>query len=109
MPAVYGGLVDKFPLGAFMEKGLTLRTGQTHVQRYMPALLETILEGKIDTTFLISHRLPLEQAPDGYKMFLSNVKNQRVYHFTNNARAIASVWLLPSWRITVSAICRPMV
>jgi threonine dehydrogenase-like Zn-dependent dehydrogenase len=69
MPAVYGGLVDKFPLGAFMEKGLTLRTGQTHVQRYMPALLDAIVEDKIDTTFLISHRLPLEQAPEGYKMF----------------------------------------
>lgn len=69
MPAVYGGFVDKWPLGAFMEKGLTLKTGQTHVQHYMPALLDAIMEGKIDTTFLISHRLPLEQAPQGYKMF----------------------------------------
>jgi len=69
MPAVYGGFVDKFPLGAFMEKGLTLKTGQTHVQHYMPALLNAIIEEKLDTTFLISHRLPLEQAPDGYKMF----------------------------------------
>lgn len=69
MPAVYGGYTDKFPLGAFMEKGLTLRTGQTHVQRYLPALLEAIMDGKIDTTFLISHRLPLENAPDGYKLF----------------------------------------
>jgi threonine dehydrogenase-like Zn-dependent dehydrogenase len=69
MPAVYGGFVDKFPLGAFMEKGLTLKTGQTHVQRYMPALLDAILEDKVDTTFLISHRLPLEQAPEGYKIF----------------------------------------
>lgn len=69
MPAVYGGMVDKFPLGAFMEKGLTLKTGQTHVQRYTHALLDAILEQKIDTTFLISHRLPLEQAPEGYKMF----------------------------------------
>jgi threonine dehydrogenase-like Zn-dependent dehydrogenase len=69
MPAVYGGFVDKFPLGAFMEKGLTLKTGQTSVQHYMPALLNAIIEEKIDTTFLISHRLPLEQAPDGYKMF----------------------------------------
>src|ERR1700754_553951 len=72
MPAVYGGFIDKFPLGAFMEKGLTLKTGQTHVQHYMPALLNAIVEGKIDTTFLISHRLPLEQAPDGYKMFHDN-------------------------------------
>jgi threonine dehydrogenase-like Zn-dependent dehydrogenase len=69
MPAVYGGFVDKFPLGAFMEKGLTLKTGQTHVQHYLPGLLTAVLEDKIDTTFLISHRLPLEQAPDGYKLF----------------------------------------
>jgi threonine dehydrogenase-like Zn-dependent dehydrogenase len=69
MPAVYGGLADKFPLGALMEKGLTLKTGQTHVQRYLPALLQAVLEDKIDTTFLISHRLPLEQAPDGYRLF----------------------------------------
>ena len=69
MPAVYGGFVDKFPLGAFMEKGLTLKTGQTHVQHYMPALLNAIMEGKIDTTFLISHRMDLEEAPKGYKMF----------------------------------------
>ncbi|BCI69569.1 alcohol dehydrogenase GroES-like domain protein [Sphingomonas sp. S17] len=69
MPAVYGGFVDKFPLGAFMQKGLTLKTGQTHVQHYLPGLLDAIMEGKIDTTFLISHRLPLEQAPEGYRMF----------------------------------------
>jgi len=69
MPAVYGGFVDKFPLGAFMEKGLTLKTGQTHVQHYMPGLLNAIMEGQIDTTFLISHHLPLENAPDGYKLF----------------------------------------
>ncbi|MET0907737.1 MAG: zinc-dependent alcohol dehydrogenase [Tardiphaga sp.] len=72
MPAVYGGFVDKFPLGAFMEKGLTLKTGQTHVQHYMPALLNAIMADKIDTTFLISHRLDLEEAPQGYDMF----KNQ---------------------------------
>ena len=69
MPAVYGGFVDKFPLGAVMQKGLTLKTGQTHVQHYLPGLLDAIMEGKIDTTFLISHRLPLEQAPQGYRMF----------------------------------------
>jgi len=72
MPAVYGGFVDKFPLGAFMEKGLTLKTGQTHVQHYLPGLLAAILEEKIDTTFLISHRLSLEEAPQGYKMFHDN-------------------------------------
>ncbi|MEJ8629780.1 glutathione-dependent formaldehyde dehydrogenase [Sphingomonas sp. I4] len=69
MPAVYGGFVDKFPLGALMQKGLTLKTGQTHVQHYLPGLLAAIMEGKIDTTFLISHRMPLERAPEGYKMF----------------------------------------
>ncbi len=69
MPAVYGGFVDKFPLGAVMQKGLTLKTGQTHVQRYLPGLLDAIMEGKIDTTFLISHRMPLDQAPEGYRMF----------------------------------------
>ncbi|WP_278983818.1 zinc-dependent alcohol dehydrogenase [Sphingobium yanoikuyae] len=69
MPAVYGGFVDKFPLGAFMEKGLTLKTGQTHVQHYLPGLLSAIMEGKIDTTFLISHRMPLSEASEGYKIF----------------------------------------
>jgi len=69
VPAVYGGFVDKFPMGAFMEKGLTMKTGQTHVQHYTHALLNAIMEEKVDTTFLISHRLPLENAPDGYKMF----------------------------------------
>jgi threonine dehydrogenase-like Zn-dependent dehydrogenase len=69
IPGVYGGVVDKFPLGALMEKGLTVRSGQTHVQKYLPQLLAMIREGKIDTTFLISHRLPLEKAADGYRMF----------------------------------------
>ena len=52
-----------------MEKGLTIKTGQTHVQRYTDKLLQMILEGEIDTTFLISHRLPLEEAANGYRMF----------------------------------------
>ena len=69
MPGVYGGFLDKFPLGALMEKGLQLRTGQTHVQRYSQDLLRRIGEGEIDTTFLISHRLPLEEAPIGYANF----------------------------------------
>jgi threonine dehydrogenase-like Zn-dependent dehydrogenase len=69
VPGVYGGFVDKFPLGALMEKGLSVKTGQTHVQRYLPKLLDMIGNGKVDTTFLISHRLPLERAPDGYRMF----------------------------------------
>ncbi|WP_156680224.1 zinc-dependent alcohol dehydrogenase [Sphingomonas profundi] len=69
VPGVYGGFVDKFPMGAFMEKGLTMKTGQTHVQHYLPGLLNAIVEGKIDTTFLISHRMALEDAPHGYDIF----------------------------------------
>ena len=69
IPGVYGGTADKFPIGALMEKGLTIKSGQTHVQKYMPELLNMVLEGKIDTTFLISHRLSLEDAAEGYKNF----------------------------------------
>jgi threonine dehydrogenase-like Zn-dependent dehydrogenase len=69
IPGVYGGVTEKFPIGALMEKGLSVKSGQTHVQKYMPQLLEMILEGKLDTTFLISHRLSLEEGPNGYKMF----------------------------------------
>jgi threonine dehydrogenase-like Zn-dependent dehydrogenase len=69
VPGVYGGIADKFPIGALMEKGLTIKSGQTHVQKYMPKLLDLILEGKIDTTFLISHRLDLEDAALGYLSF----------------------------------------
>ncbi|MBH0238005.1 zinc-dependent alcohol dehydrogenase [Methylobrevis albus] len=69
IPGVYGGFVDKFPIGAVMEKGLTIRSGQTHVQKYLPRLLDMIREKKIDTTFLISHRMPLEDAAEAYRMF----------------------------------------
>jgi threonine dehydrogenase-like Zn-dependent dehydrogenase len=69
IPGVYGGVTDKFPIGALMEKGLSVKSGQTHVQKYMPKLLKLILEGKLNTTFLISHRMSLEEAPTGYKMF----------------------------------------
>lgn len=69
IPGVYGGMTDKFPLGALMEKGLQIRSGQTHVQKYTRKLLEKIEDGTLDTTFLISHRLPLDQAPEGYKNF----------------------------------------
>jgi threonine dehydrogenase-like Zn-dependent dehydrogenase len=72
VPGVYGGMLDKFPLGAMMEKGLTIKSGQTHVQKYTQLLLTMIEEDKIDTTFLISHRLPLEEAPTGYKNFRDN-------------------------------------
>ncbi len=69
MPGVYGGVADKFPIGALMEKGLSVKSGQTHVQRYSGKLLDMILNDELDTTFLISHRLPLEEAPQGYRMF----------------------------------------
>jgi threonine dehydrogenase-like Zn-dependent dehydrogenase len=72
IPGAYGGMVDKFPIGALMEKGLQVRTGQTHVQRYTKDLLERICDGGIDTTFLISHRLSLEDAPRGYENFRTN-------------------------------------
>ncbi|WP_429912178.1 zinc-dependent alcohol dehydrogenase [Glycocaulis sp.] len=70
IPGVYGGIVDKFPIGALMQKGLTVKTGQTHVHKYLPKLLEMIGEKKIDTTFLISHHMSLEDAPEGYRLFL---------------------------------------
>ncbi len=69
IPGVYGGMIDKFPIGALMQKGLTIRTGQTHVQRYLPQLLDMIREKRIDTTFLISHRMALEDAAEGYRLF----------------------------------------
>ncbi len=67
---VYGGFIDKFPMGPLMNKGLTIRSGQTHVHRYMRPLLERIQRGDIDPSFIITHRLRLEDAPRGYEMFL---------------------------------------
>jgi threonine dehydrogenase-like Zn-dependent dehydrogenase len=66
---VYGGFVDKFPAGAWMNRSLTLRTGQCHVQRYMRPLLERIERGELNPTRIITHRLPLAEAPRGYDMF----------------------------------------
>ena len=66
---VYGGLIDKFPAGALMNRSLTIRTGQTHVQRYMRLLLALIEKGDIDPSFIISHRMRLDQAPAAYRMF----------------------------------------
>jgi threonine dehydrogenase-like Zn-dependent dehydrogenase len=67
---VYGGFDDKIPLGAFMNKALKLKTGQTHVQRYMRPLLERIENGDIDPSFIITHRMRLEDAPAGYDLFM---------------------------------------
>ncbi len=69
MPGVYVGAVDKVPLGAFMNKGLTLKTGQTHVQKYMPMLFDLIEKGEIDPSFIITHKMRLEDAPHGYDIF----------------------------------------
>jgi threonine dehydrogenase-like Zn-dependent dehydrogenase len=67
---VYGGFIDKFPMGSLMNRSLTIRTGQCHVQRYMGPLLDRIQRGEIDPSFVITHRLRLEEAPQGYDMFL---------------------------------------
>jgi threonine dehydrogenase-like Zn-dependent dehydrogenase len=66
---VYGGLIDKFPAGAWMNRALTLKTGQCHVQRYMKPLLERIRNREIDPTRVITHTLPLSEAPHGYDIF----------------------------------------
>jgi threonine dehydrogenase-like Zn-dependent dehydrogenase len=66
---VYGGLVDKFPLGAVMNKALTLRGAQMHGQRYIPEILDLMAAGKVRTSHLATHVMPLDQAPEGYRMF----------------------------------------
>ncbi|MCW2948065.1 MAG: glutathione-dependent formaldehyde dehydrogenase [Actinoallomurus sp.] len=65
----YGGLVDKFPMGALMNRSLTVRGAQCHVQRYLRPLLDRIRNGSIDPSFVISHRMRLDEAPRGYEMF----------------------------------------
>ena len=69
IPGVYGGLMDKIPFGAAMNKGLTFRMGQTHVNRWTDDLLRRIEEGEIDPSFVITHRMKLEQAPEMYEVF----------------------------------------
>jgi threonine dehydrogenase-like Zn-dependent dehydrogenase len=69
VPGVYGGLLDKMPFGSLMNRGLTIKTGQTHVQRYMRPLLERIQKGEIDPSFVITHRARLEDAPEMFKTF----------------------------------------
>ncbi|HEV7367150.1 MAG TPA: zinc-dependent alcohol dehydrogenase [Gemmatimonadales bacterium] len=72
---VYGGFIDKFPMGSVMNRSLTIRSGQCHVQRYMKPLLKRIQDGEIDPSFVITHRLPLDEAPRGYDMFLNKEDN----------------------------------
>ncbi|HJS73066.1 MAG TPA: zinc-dependent alcohol dehydrogenase [Vicinamibacteria bacterium] len=70
VPGVYGGYVDKMPMGAAFNKGLTLKLGQTHVHRYMRPLLDRIERGEIDPSTIITHRPRLEEAPEAYETFL---------------------------------------
>src|SRR4051812_23058494 len=69
VPGVYGGFVDKLPFGAAMQKGLQFRMGQTHVHQYVPGLIDRIQRGEIDPSFVITHKLPLSEAPHGYEIF----------------------------------------
>jgi threonine dehydrogenase-like Zn-dependent dehydrogenase len=69
----YGGFMDKFPIGSLMNRSITVRTGQCHVQRYMRPLLERVQNGEIDPSFVITHRMQLDDAPTGYETF----KNKR--------------------------------
>jgi threonine dehydrogenase-like Zn-dependent dehydrogenase len=75
VPGVYGGFIDKMPIGAIVNKGLTLRSGQTHVHKYLRPLLERIQNGEIDPSFVITHRLKLEDAPHAYKIFKKKEDN----------------------------------
>jgi threonine dehydrogenase-like Zn-dependent dehydrogenase len=69
IPGVYGGMVDKIPFGALMNKGLTIKTGQTHVKRWTDDLLQRIVDGQIDPSFVITHSVALEDGPEMYKTF----------------------------------------
>jgi threonine dehydrogenase-like Zn-dependent dehydrogenase len=72
---VYAGFVDKFPMGSLMNRSISIRTGQCHVHRYMKPLLERVEKGEIDPSFVITHRMPLEDAPKGYSMFRNTQDN----------------------------------
>jgi len=72
---VYGGFIDKFPIGSFMNRSLTMRTGQAHVQRYMKPLLERIENGEIDPSFVITHQMSLDEAPRAYDIFNKKEEN----------------------------------
>jgi threonine dehydrogenase-like Zn-dependent dehydrogenase len=75
IPGVYSGLVDKIPMGSAMNKALTFYMGQTHVHRYLDTLLDLIQKEKIDPSSVITHSLPLEEAPEGYKIFREKKDN----------------------------------
>jgi threonine dehydrogenase-like Zn-dependent dehydrogenase len=69
IPGVYGGLLDKVPFGAAFGKGITMKMGQTNMHNYMKPLLERIEKGQIDPTYIISHRITLDEAPEMYKVW----------------------------------------
>jgi threonine dehydrogenase-like Zn-dependent dehydrogenase len=69
VPGVYGGFLDKLPYGAAMNKGLTMKTGQTHVHKYLPRLLRYIENGDIDPSFVVTHRVSIDRAPEMYRTF----------------------------------------
>jgi threonine dehydrogenase-like Zn-dependent dehydrogenase len=75
VPGVYGGFDDKIPMGAFMNKALAMKTGQTHMMRFMKPLLDSIQRGQIDPSFVISHRVPINRAPEMYKKFRDKEDN----------------------------------
>lgn len=70
VPGVYGGFVDKIPFGSLMNRSITLRTGQTHVQRYLRPLLDRIEKGEIDPSVVVTHTMKLDEAPQAYEQFL---------------------------------------
>jgi threonine dehydrogenase-like Zn-dependent dehydrogenase len=69
MPGVYFGVADKIPLGAFMNKGLTLKAGQTHMPRYLDTLLRRVEDNEIDLSFVITHTVPIDDGPAMYRKF----------------------------------------
>ena len=71
IPGVFGGFIDKVPMGAAFNKSLNFKMGQTHMHRYLQPLLDRIQEGEIDPTFVISHRMKLKDGPKAYDMFLN--------------------------------------
>jgi threonine dehydrogenase-like Zn-dependent dehydrogenase len=75
VPGVYVGFPDKIPFGAVMNKGLTIKTGQTHMPRYTEPLLRRVLDGEIDPSFIVTHTVPLEKGPDMYKTFRDKEDN----------------------------------
>jgi threonine dehydrogenase-like Zn-dependent dehydrogenase len=69
IPGVYGGFLDKIPFGQYMNKGITMKTGQTHMMKYMKPLLDRVQRGEIDPSFVISHRVSIDEAPEMYEIF----------------------------------------